>query len=157
MKKIISIGGVVVLLLVLCFFFGKTIVQKNNVTKKTNVITALFECKDKKTIQSIFFDSNVELTLNDGRTMLLKQAVSASGARYTNSDETFVFWNKGDTAFIEEKNKENRLEKSRKSLIEKYGVDSIFKIPEYQEKIKDSKQFSNHSWEIQSYQRTKAE
>ena len=34
--------------------------------------------------------------------MTLPQAISASGARYANSDESFVFWNKGDTAFIQE-------------------------------------------------------
>jgi membrane-bound inhibitor of C-type lysozyme len=28
--------------------------------------------------------------------------MSASGARYANKDETFVFWNKGDTAFVTE-------------------------------------------------------
>jgi len=27
---------------------------------------------------------------------------STSGARYANKDETFVFWNKGDTAFVTE-------------------------------------------------------
>ncbi len=105
MKKIIIVGGGVILVALLCFFFGKSFIQKENATQKVNAISALFECKDKKTIQSIFLDSNVELTLSDGRTMLLKQAVSASGARYANSDETFVFWNKGDTAFVEEKSK----------------------------------------------------
>jgi membrane-bound inhibitor of C-type lysozyme len=33
---------------------------------------------------------------------LVPLAPSASGARYANSDESFVFWNKGPTAFIEE-------------------------------------------------------
>ena len=37
--------------------------------------------------------------------MLLLQAISASGARYANTDESFVFWNKGNTAFIEENQK----------------------------------------------------
>ena len=32
----------------------------------------------------------------------MPQAMSASGARYANKDETFVFWNKGDTAFVTE-------------------------------------------------------
>jgi membrane-bound inhibitor of C-type lysozyme len=31
--------------------------------------------------------------------------VSGSGARYANSNESFVFWNKGNTAFIEENGK----------------------------------------------------
>ena len=30
--------------------------------------------------------------------------MSGSGARYANKDETFVFWNKGDTAFVTEGN-----------------------------------------------------
>ena len=47
------------------------------------------------------------------------------------SDECRKIWS------LDEKNKENRLEKSRKSLIDRYGVDSIFKIPEYQEKINE--------------------
>jgi membrane-bound inhibitor of C-type lysozyme len=33
---------------------------------------------------------------------MLPQAPSASGARYANGDESIVFWNKGNTAFIEE-------------------------------------------------------
>ena len=37
--------------------------------------------------------------------MLLLQAISASGARYANTDESFVFWTKGNTAFIEENHK----------------------------------------------------
>jgi membrane-bound inhibitor of C-type lysozyme len=32
----------------------------------------------------------------------LPQTMSGSGARYANAGETFVFWNKGDTAFITE-------------------------------------------------------
>ena len=46
-----------------------------------------------------------ELALSDGRSMLLSQTISADGARYDNKDESFVFWNKGDTAFVEEGNK----------------------------------------------------
>lgn len=45
---------------------------------------------------------NAEVFLNDGSKLLLSQTASASGARYANSGESFVFWNKGNTAFIEE-------------------------------------------------------
>ena len=34
--------------------------------------------------------------------MTVPHAISASGARYAKPDESFVFWNKGDTAFITE-------------------------------------------------------
>ena len=68
-------------------------------------IAASFDCEGGKKIQAVFAtgaSSSVKLTLSDGRTMVLPQATSASGARYANHDETFVFWNKGRTAFIEE-------------------------------------------------------
>ena len=51
--------------------------------------------------QSIYANS-VSLKLSDGRSLTVPQAMSASGARYANKDETFVFWNKGDTAFVTE-------------------------------------------------------
>ena len=71
----------------------------------SQIISALFTCGGGKTIQASFYnDSNsfVDLTLSDGRTMRVPQAISASGARYATENESFVFWNKGNTAFIEE-------------------------------------------------------
>ena len=44
----------------------------------------------------------VILTLADGRKLTLPQTLSGSGIRYANEGETFVFWSKGDTAFVEE-------------------------------------------------------
>jgi len=64
--------------------------------------TALFTCSKGKSVAAAFGASAVELTLSDGRRITLPQSSSASGARYTNPDESFVFWNKGDTAFVEE-------------------------------------------------------
>jgi len=68
-------------------------------------IKASFACAGGKQIQAIFVNGghpSVELALSDGRHLLLPQAVSASGARYANADESFVFWNVGRTAFVEE-------------------------------------------------------
>lgn len=45
---------------------------------------------------------SVALTLGDGRTMTLAQTISASGVRYANADESFVFWNKGRGATVTE-------------------------------------------------------
>lgn len=61
-----------------------------------------FECKDGKAIIALYSDGQVELMLSDGRNLILHHAVSASGARYANEDESIVFWNKGTSAFIEE-------------------------------------------------------
>lgn len=71
----------------------------------THAISAAFSCDGGKKIEAVFTTGpkpGVQLSLSDGRHLVLPQAVSASGARYTNRDESFVFWNKGRTAFIEE-------------------------------------------------------
>jgi membrane-bound inhibitor of C-type lysozyme len=66
---------------------------------------AVFECEGGKSITATFYptdDAFVDLVLSDERKMSVPRAISASGARYANADESFVFWNKGDTAFITE-------------------------------------------------------
>jgi membrane-bound inhibitor of C-type lysozyme len=63
---------------------------------------AEFQCDDDKSIKAAFYPEKVDLTLSDGRTIELPQTMSGSGARYANADETMVFWNKGNTAFITE-------------------------------------------------------
>jgi len=63
---------------------------------------AVFNCKDGKSIDATFYADRVDLTLSDGRSLNLPQTMSGSGIRYANADETFVFWSKGDTAFITE-------------------------------------------------------
>jgi membrane-bound inhibitor of C-type lysozyme len=75
------------------------------VAADTQDVNASFACDGGKKIQAIFATGSqpsVTLILSDGRDLLLPQARAASGARYTNRDESFVFWNKGRTAFIEE-------------------------------------------------------
>lgn len=64
-----------------------------------------FLCDNNKSIGATFYpdnDTHVDLKLSDGRVLPVPRAISGSGARYANSDESFVFWNKGDTAFITE-------------------------------------------------------
>lgn len=67
--------------------------------------TVVFQCEGGKSITATFYigdDKFVDLRLSDGRNMSVPRAISASGARYAKADESFVFWNKGDTAFITE-------------------------------------------------------
>lgn len=64
-----------------------------------------FSCSENKIIDATFYptdDKYVDLILDDERSLSVPRAMSGSGARYANSDESFVFWNKGDTAFITE-------------------------------------------------------
>jgi membrane-bound inhibitor of C-type lysozyme len=68
-------------------------------------IRAHFSCSGDKAIDATFINADpasVRLVLSDGRALTLPQTLSASGARYANGDESIVFWNKGDTAFVEE-------------------------------------------------------
>lgn len=82
-------------------------IEDINPKSATNEIinSATFYCTKNKNIKAVFYANKVEITLSDGRNMSLPQVISASGARYANSDESFVFWNKGDTAFINENDK----------------------------------------------------
>jgi len=108
MKKALFIVIITILVSTGIFCLYRKLLQKNTAVEKATsgiINTATFSCTGDKTIQALFFEDKVELTLSDGRHMLLLQAISASGARYANTEESFVFWNKGNTAFIEEGNK----------------------------------------------------
>jgi len=61
-----------------------------------------YQCDAQKTIRSIVRSESVELLLSDGRHFALPQAISGSGVRYANKDESIVFWEKGVTAFMTE-------------------------------------------------------
>jgi membrane-bound inhibitor of C-type lysozyme len=91
------------------FFLGmryeslKTIVS--DYEKQSETIKAVFACPQNKAIYAEFDnkENKVNLILSDGRSLTLSRTISGSGARYANSDESFIFWNKGNGAFIEEK------------------------------------------------------
>lgn len=68
---------------------------------------AVFNCAGGKTVTATFYpgdDKYVDLDLGDDRRMTIPRALSASGARYAKSDESFIFWNKDNTATIWENN-----------------------------------------------------
>ena len=78
--------------------------------------TVRYQCQQNKTVVADYYDGKssvapdgrpipggrVVVQLSDGRKFSLPQTLSASGIRYADSSGTFVFWSKGDTAFIEE-------------------------------------------------------
>jgi len=102
MKKRIIIIVIVALVIIALGYFIKTNQPTPTVPE---TITANFNCQDERSIQAIFHtgeDKSVDLVLSDGRVFYLPQTISASGARYANDNESLIFWNKGDTAFIEE-------------------------------------------------------
>jgi membrane-bound inhibitor of C-type lysozyme len=74
-----------------------------------NKVKATFSCADSKTMKVVFNtgkNGTVDITLSDGRKMNLPVTASAGGARYANKSESVVFWNVGNTARLEENNKE---------------------------------------------------
>lgn len=68
------------------------------------IATVTYQCADGKSVHAVYTADSVQLELSDLRALTLPQTVSASGARYANANENFVFWNKGNTAFIQEDN-----------------------------------------------------
>ena len=102
---------VFILALILGFYIGKqyqdvenllqTPVQAATIVEKP-VANVIFVCLQQEAIHAVFYKNLVKLDLSDGRHLSLAQTISASGARYANSSESFVFWNKGNTAFVTE-------------------------------------------------------
>lgn len=94
--------------------------------EQTFIAQAVYACDGGKTVTASFYEGepifvepgqmpipagNVKIVLDDGRNFDLPQTISASGVRYANEDESFIFWNKGDAVMIfengEEKNYTN--------------------------------------------------
>lgn len=92
-----------IILFVLVFFFGFWIGRRfeNKFVLGFPINSVKFVCSDNKVIHADFYKRFVHLEIN-WDVFYLPQTISASGARYANDDESFVFWNKGDTAFVEE-------------------------------------------------------
>jgi membrane-bound inhibitor of C-type lysozyme len=113
---ILAIIIVVVLAIALVYFTTSAPSQ----TATTQNVQAMYTCDDSKTINATYMNvstatttgNSVQLVLSDGRQMTLPQTISADGARYSNGNpqipdgqpgaETFVFWSKGNGAFVTE-------------------------------------------------------
>lgn len=86
------------------------------------VATTTYLCDNDKQLTAVFYDAVnapapqegkpptpsgwVELTPKGAQVMHLPQTISADGGRYANTDESFVFWSKGNGAMIQEGGKE---------------------------------------------------
>ena len=102
-STVLIILAVILTLIGAGFLLTDHLIPKKSTAEKT--ITAIYQCPEGRSITAIFHlpqDANVDIALSDGRTFSLPRAISASGARYANSDESLVFWNKGNTAFMQE-------------------------------------------------------
>lgn len=74
---------------------------KADVPKPRKPYTVRYTCSEAGRVYVIFDNAQQTATLEMGNTTrYLKQGISASGARYVNSDESYVFWIKGKDATI---------------------------------------------------------
>lgn len=100
---LIVIGAAVIVLAYLGWMMNNEVNQlKMNAKDSSQINSVSYACAGGATVQAQFFDDKAELSLGDGRSMLLMQGLSADGVRYTNGDESVTFWTKGNTALLEE-------------------------------------------------------
>jgi len=113
--------NLIFIILIVIILAGAGIWYVNNKGKESPppsfIAQVVFICDGDKTIDAAFYEGepnpvepgerpvpsgSVKIILSDGRNFNLSQTISASGVRYANENETFIFWTKGDSAFIEE-------------------------------------------------------
>ena len=120
MNKSILVGVIIVVVVAI----GAFIFLRYSSPQASNqpIATASYSCDGGKTITAAYYQGvskpapspnqpptpggSVSITLDDGRSMTLAQTISADGARYANADESFVFWNKGNSVLVLENNQE---------------------------------------------------
>jgi len=118
MNKKISI--IIILLLVILASIGVW-TWFNGKNSSVPLAQVTYICDGDKTIDATFYEGkiqfvdpgqppiptgSVKIVLSDGRIFNLPQTISADGTRYANSDESFIFWGKGNGALILEDNVE---------------------------------------------------
>lgn len=92
---------VAIVLFVLVFCLGYIVGSKyeNETILGLPNATVIYQCKNDHDIRASFYNNAVRIRLDNKSPIYLVQTVSASGARFENSDN-LVFWNKGNNAFI---------------------------------------------------------
>lgn len=116
MKKPLSLFLVLVALLLAAGAVWWFAYGPQKAENPTPLSTVVYQCDEGKFISAAFYEGtpapapapgepptpvgSVELSLNGAASTTLAQTISASGVRYANTDESFVFWSKGDEALV---------------------------------------------------------
>ncbi len=128
-RSTITTVVVVVILIALCLvawayrntppfsnFLGSSVSNVMPAETAKPINTVSYSCDQNKVLIAQYYEGpstvaangmpipggHVVLTLANGSMMSVPQTVSADGARYANADESFVFWSKGNGAFVTE-------------------------------------------------------
>lgn len=102
-NKVTKLSQIVaIVLFVAVYFYGFYLGSQVRTAKifGDKVSEATFTCDEGKSVHAIFYKQGVHVWVGGEEDEFLLQTISASGARYARSDESLVFWNKGDTALI---------------------------------------------------------
>jgi membrane-bound inhibitor of C-type lysozyme len=104
-NKVTKLSQIVAIALFICvfywgFYLGRQVALSKVLGREVNSV--VFQCDDNKPIKAVFYKNSVRVNLDKKEEVFLPQTISASGARYANDNESIIFWNKGDTAFVEE-------------------------------------------------------
>jgi membrane-bound inhibitor of C-type lysozyme len=120
-KNIIFVFLIVIILVGAGIWYVNNKGNKNYSPSPSPITQVTYICNNDKTIDAAFYkgesktvepgeppitSGSVKVVLSDGRSFDLPQTISASGIRYTNSDESFVFWGKGNGVLVLENNVE---------------------------------------------------
>lgn len=110
--------NVFIALVVILLAVGGWYLWQNSAATNNQILiqTVAYACDEGKTITATYYEGpeaperepgesptptgSVEVSLDGGATMPLAQTISASGVRYANADESFIFWNKGNEALV---------------------------------------------------------
>lgn len=106
-KKILAIGLVVIFLIIGGWVIWKEKKSDTELVTDENKVVTLYS-NETSEIKAIFNneEGRVTFTQADLGTVTLPHAVSASGARYANEDESIVFWEHQDEVTITKNGKE---------------------------------------------------
>lgn len=117
MKKVFILIIIIVIAVGGWFLYKNKIIFSNYQERTSTLISQVsYLCNGGKTIEANYYQGSqvkqsqpgeppiptgsISLVLSDGRNLTLPQTISGSGVRYANSDESFIFWSKGEGAFI---------------------------------------------------------
>jgi len=125
MKKNLIFIFLIIIIIIACaaIWYINNKENKSLLPSSSLIAQVTYICNGDKRIDATFYkgeskpvepgkppipSGSVKIVLSDGRNFDLPQTISADGGRYANSDESFVFWSKGNMALV----LENNIEKS---------------------------------------------